>query len=123
MRQRKQDRDCEGYFAPGGEPGAFDESPSNSGKILAFCRVRPLNRYEIRMGGKTCLGYSVNRKQVIMRGERPCAIQASGDKKNTFRFNHVFDENSTQQDVYDVAAKPILDQVLKGYNGTIFAYG
>ena len=58
-----------------------------------------------------------------MRGGRPCTVQANADKKNTFRFNHVFDENSTQQDVYDVAAKPILDQVLKGYNGTIFAYG
>ena len=44
-----------------------------------------------------------------MRGGRPCTVQANADKKNTFRFNHVFDENSTQQDVYDVAAKPILD--------------
>ena len=25
--------------------------------------------------------------------------------------------------MYDVAAKPILEQVLRGYNGTIFAYG
>ena len=30
---------------------------------------------------------------------------------------------STQKDVYDVAAKPIIDSVLEGFNGTIFAYG
>ena len=30
---------------------------------------------------------------------------------------------STQKEVYDVAAKPIIDSVLEGFNGTIFAYG
>ena len=59
-----------------------------------------------------------------MRGERECPKSMQGaEKKNVFRFNHVFDEQSSQQDVYDVAAKPILEQVLRGYNGTIFAYG
>ena len=121
-RPRTQGRDGEGYLAPRGEGGP-DESAGNSGKILVFCRVRPLNRAELGMGGKVCLRYALNRKQVFLRGERPCPTQANGDKKNAFRFNHVFDENSTQQDVFDVAARPILDQVLKGYNGTIFAYG
>ena len=35
----------------------------------------------------------------------------------------MFDINSTQKEVYDLAAKPIIDSVLEGYNGTIFAYG
>ena len=30
---------------------------------------------------------------------------------------------SSQVDVYDTAAKPIIDSVLEGFNGTIFAYG
>lgn len=30
---------------------------------------------------------------------------------------------STQQDVYDASARPIIDSVLEGFNGTIFAYG
>ncbi len=34
-----------------------------------------------------------------------------------------FGPNSTQDDVFDHAAKPIVDAVLDGYNGTIFAYG
>ena len=38
-------------------------------------------------------------------------------------FDHVFDVNSTQKEVYDLAAKPIIDSVLEGFNGTIFAYG
>jgi len=35
----------------------------------------------------------------------------------------VFDTNSQQKEVYDYAARPIIDQVLEGFNGTIFAYG
>ena len=31
--------------------------------------------------------------------------------------------DSTQKQVYDCAAKPIIDSVLEGFNGTIFAYG
>jgi kinesin family member 5 len=30
---------------------------------------------------------------------------------------------STQKQIYDTAAKPIIDSVLEGFNGTIFAYG
>ena len=28
-----------------------------------------------------------------------------------------------QKEIYDMAAKPIIDSVLEGFNGTIFAYG
>lgn len=38
-------------------------------------------------------------------------------------FDKVFKPNATQEVVYDEAAKTIVDDVLKGYNGTIFAYG
>jgi len=40
-----------------------------------------------------------------------------------FTFGGVFDQGSQQKDVYDVAARPIVDAALTGYNGTIFAYG
>ena len=30
---------------------------------------------------------------------------------------------SNQKEVYDNAAKPIIESVLEGFNGTIFAYG
>ena len=40
-----------------------------------------------------------------------------------FTFDRVFNLESTQKEVYDVAAKPIIDSVLDGFNGTIFAYG
>lgn len=40
-----------------------------------------------------------------------------------FTFDRIFGPNSLQLDVFDEVARPILDSVLSGYNGTIFAYG
>jgi kinesin family protein 18/19 len=44
-------------------------------------------------------------------------------KDQTFAFDRVFDETTTQGDVYEATTKPLLDSVLDGYNATVFAYG
>lgn len=40
-----------------------------------------------------------------------------------FRFEKVFDQQAKQDDVFDHVAKPVANNILDGYNGTIFAYG
>ena len=53
-------------------------------------------------------------------------VQSSGETgelPKTFTFDNVFDWNCTQSEVYNETAKPIVDSVLEGYNGTVFAYG
>ncbi|RKF63023.1 Kinesin-like protein 6 [Erysiphe neolycopersici] len=44
-------------------------------------------------------------------------------KDQTFAFDRVFDENTTQAEVYEATARELLDSVLDGYNATVFAYG
>ncbi|QSL64275.1 hypothetical protein MERGE_000431 [Pneumocystis wakefieldiae] len=44
-------------------------------------------------------------------------------KEMKYAFDRVFDENATQEMVYENTAKPLLDGVLEGYNATVFAYG
>ena len=44
-------------------------------------------------------------------------------KDQTFGFDRVFDENTTQGDVYESTTRGLLDSVLDGYNATVFAYG
>ena len=46
----------------------------------------------------------------------------SGPPK-TYTFDHTFGVDSTQKQVYQDVAHPIIENVLEGYNGTIFAYG
>lgn len=40
-----------------------------------------------------------------------------------FSFDHVYDEHSTQEFVYENTAKQAVLSVLEGYNATILAYG
>ncbi len=53
-------------------------------------------------------------------------IQASTGRDNfvrSFAFTKIFTPNSSQQEVYENSAFSIVENVLEGYNGTIFAYG
>lgn len=47
------------------------------------------------------------------------------NKKETYRFKfrHIFPMDCTQDDVFNVVSKPVIDSVIEGFNGTIFAYG
>lgn len=59
--------------------------------------------------------------------KRQCTITTDGEAgralSNEFTFDRVFDVNSNQKEVYMEAAKPIIDSVIDGFNGTVFAYG
>ncbi len=44
-------------------------------------------------------------------------------KDQTFGFDRIFDENTSQGDVYEATTRSLLDSVLDGYNATVFAYG
>lgn len=44
-------------------------------------------------------------------------------KDQVFAFDRVFDENTTQSEVYEGTTRALLDSVLDGYNATVFAYG
>ncbi len=40
-----------------------------------------------------------------------------------FKFDKIFDMDATQEEVFDVVTKDMVDSALEGYNGTVFAYG
>ncbi len=40
-----------------------------------------------------------------------------------FYFDAVFGPNAEQKNIYDICASGVVESVLNGYNGTIFAYG
>ena len=70
---------------------------------------------QIYIGNKLCIEIDKRVNQVIIR-------KGSGDEK-AFTYDAVYDWNSTQRSVYDESAFPLVESVLEGYNGTIFAYG
>ncbi|KAF9651055.1 kinesin-domain-containing protein [Thelephora ganbajun] len=60
-------------------------------------------------------------KAFVERGFLPPGSKRYKDKR--FIFDRVFDRNATQQDVYEATSKPLLTNVLDGFNTTVFAYG
>lgn len=87
---------------------------------MVVCRARPLNKKEIEKGAKCCLEFHKDKKNIAINMTAESS-QAFG--QNRFNYDHVFDMNSTQKEVYDIGARQIIDSVLDGFNGTIFAYG
>ncbi|XP_011311260.1 bipolar kinesin KRP-130 [Fopius arisanus] len=85
--------------------------------IQVFVRVRPANKDEIHGKSSTVVEVASS-KDVVVR-ERP------QDSKLTkkFSFDRVFGPSSKQLDVYNAVVSPLLDEVLAGYNCTVFAYG
>ncbi|KAI0921236.1 hypothetical protein AcW2_006272 [Taiwanofungus camphoratus] len=57
----------------------------------------------------------------VERGFLPPGTKRYKDRR--FIFDRVFDHEARQQDVYQDTAKPLLPNLLEGYNATIFAYG
>ena len=53
----------------------------------------------------------------VPRPDRP------DDAPKNFTFDAVYDKDTLQKNFYDESAYPIVESVLQGFNGTIFAYG
>lgn len=57
------------------------------------------------------------------QGEIFITKPGSDEPPKQFTFDSVFDWTVDQVDIYDTCAANIIENVLEGYNGTIFAYG
>ena len=44
-------------------------------------------------------------------------------KDQSFTFDHVFDDQTSQNTIYSDTVKPLVLSCLDGYNATVFAYG
>ncbi|KAH8597196.1 kinesin heavy chain [Bisporella sp. PMI_857] len=84
---------------------------SNSIKVVA--RFRPQNRREIEAGGQPIVAFDSDDTFTL----------DSKEAQGSFTFDRVFNMSSRQQDVFDFSIRSTVDDILNGYNGTVFAYG
>lgn len=64
------------------------------------------------------------RKIVQVPSKTQLLVNKVGDEfASGFTFAEVFDEEAKQDEVFDAMLRPIVDDVLQGYNCTLFAYG
>ncbi|KAM3723106.1 Kinesin-like protein KIF3A [Dirofilaria immitis] len=86
--------------------------------VRVVVRCRPLSHTEREQGHRKIVS-------VDSAGNSVSVTNPNNDQEppRIFTFDAVFGEDSDQFSVYNIAARHIVDNVLKGYNGTILAYG
>ncbi|KAL6473960.1 hypothetical protein MHYP_G00175210 [Metynnis hypsauchen] len=94
------------------------EKAEVSDNVKVVVRCRPLNQKEKMMGHKQSVTVDEMRGTITVN-----KLETPNEPPKTFTFDTVFSPDSKQLDVYNLTARPIIDSVLEGYNGTIFAYG
>lgn len=93
---------------------------SNRSESVRVCvRIRPLSTKEIQDGHS----YIVSARQTS--GEVTLQNPETHDREppKNFTFDAAIAPEATQAQVYELAAADIVESVMKGFNGTIFAYG
>jgi len=83
--------------------------------VKVAIRVRPMNKHEKEQNSKICVEVDTINNTVSV-------LPSKGTTK-TFQFDYVYPMDTTQRDIYDQVAFPIVDSIFQGYNGTVFAYG
>ena len=88
---------------------------NKSETVKVAVRVRPMNSREKEKNSTICVSIDNQNNSISVTSDK-------NDSKS-FQFDYVFSIESTQREVYDSVAFPIVEGIFQGYNGTVFAYG
>ncbi|KAL4198691.1 hypothetical protein AMTRI_Chr03g141330 [Amborella trichopoda] len=83
--------------------------------VQVVLRCRPLSEDELRLNIPKVISCNEQRREVT--------VVQSNRVDRTFTFDKVFGPKSQQRAIYDHAITPMVNEVLEGFNCTIFAYG
>lgn len=87
--------------------------PAPKQKVRVIGRIRPMNTKEMNTGSGECVSNMTSNSITIDDGAQIVP----------FTLDAVFGPQSTQAEVFEDAAAPLIKDVMQGYNATIFAYG
>nr|AMS24209.1 kinesin 2 protein [Marsilea vestita] len=93
----------------------------NRERVQVVVRCRPISERELTAGHKCCISIDTERRTVEVHnvGGR----FAADNIPKSFTFDRVYNEKSTQRQIYKDVAYSIVHSVMCGYNGTVLAYG
>ncbi|XP_018410942.1 PREDICTED: kinesin-like protein KIF19 [Nanorana parkeri] len=94
-------------------------------QITVALRIRPFNQVETERGVQ-CITYKLGEQILLLKdpsGGSEDFLRAKRSRDRTFVFDAVFDQDATQEHVYESTTKNLVDGIIRGYNATVFAYG
>ncbi|KAK4746429.1 hypothetical protein SAY87_012741 [Trapa incisa] len=103
--------------SPASLGGPFKDSDGVPGRVRVAVRLRPRNSEELVADADfaDCVELQPEVKRLKLRKNNWDA--------DTYEFDEVLTEYASQKRVYEVVAKPVVESVLDGYNGTVMTYG
>uniref|UniRef100_A0AAV1UG35 Kinesin-like protein n=1 Tax=Peronospora matthiolae TaxID=2874970 RepID=A0AAV1UG35_9STRA len=87
---------------------------SDMGNVRVYCRVRPQNAKELTMTAA---------QRCVFTDTVEIKVKTNDGNPQQFTFDHVFGEEDNQKTVFENVARPVVQDIMDGYNATIFAYG
>ncbi|OAD67186.1 hypothetical protein PHYBLDRAFT_22439 [Phycomyces blakesleeanus NRRL 1555(-)] len=91
-------------------------------KIRVCVRKRPLSRKELNMGEKD-IAPVTGPHTVLVKAPRTKIDMTRFTEQYSFTFDDAFDCTSTNEQIYNRTARPLVDYMLQGGKATCFAYG
>ncbi|KAL9387167.1 hypothetical protein Peur_020291 [Populus x canadensis] len=97
--------------------GAAKDDTGAPGRVRVAVRLRPRNEEEMVADADfaDCVELQPEVKRLKLR--------KNNWDSDTYEFDEVLTEFASQKRVYEVVAKPVVESVMDGYNGTVMAYG
>ncbi|KAM6584399.1 hypothetical protein CsatB_011401 [Cannabis sativa] len=93
------------------------DSVQDSERVRVAVRLRPKNAEDHLLDSDfvDCVELQPELKRLKLR--------KNNWSSESYRFDEVFTDTASQRRVYEAVAKPVVESVLNGYNGTVMAYG
>ncbi|KAI1323757.1 kinesin-domain-containing protein [Xylariaceae sp. FL0255] len=96
----------------------FEVDSALETNINVVVRCRGRNAQEVRDNSAVVVSTEAVKGKTVELSMGPSALS-----NKTYNFDRVFSQAADQSMIYDDVVKPILEEMLSGYNCTIFAYG
>ena len=93
--------------------------------IMVAVRVRPLSDKELDLGIQSCCSAFKESSLVTINktGDSSSCLKSQTQQSSDYIFDAVFDTSATQMEVYEKTTQPFINQLIAGFNVTVFAYG
>ncbi|XP_056356103.1 kinesin-like protein KIF23 isoform X6 [Oenanthe melanoleuca] len=94
-------------------------NPALKDPVGVYCRVRPLSRSD-----QECCIEVINSTTVQLHPPEGFRVFRNGEYRETqYSFKEVFGTLVVQKELFDVVAKPLVEDLIRGKNGLLFTYG
>ncbi|XP_069973759.1 kinesin-like protein KIF19 isoform X5 [Penaeus vannamei] len=97
----------------------------SSENLMVVVRIRPLKNEE-KTKGWYRITQAIDSKMVMLQEPETGKndhLRQKRAKDKPFVYDRLFNEESAQKEVYEETAKALVEDVLNGFNATVFAYG